>query len=74
MEKTHNNTVERLDRPSAYYQSKVLWPYALSIVDGLLTSLQSKRRRLNPEREDADRTEDPVDALKDATTLYVGNL
>ncbi|KAL3707767.1 nuclear cap binding complex subunit [Talaromyces marneffei ATCC 18224] len=50
----HYNTVERLDRPSAYYQSK------------------SKRRRYN-DRDD-DKHEDPNDSLRNATTLYVGNL
>ncbi|GAM35661.1 nuclear cap-binding protein complex small subunit [Talaromyces pinophilus] len=50
----HHNTVERLDRPSAYYQSK------------------NKRRRYN-DRDD-DKHEDPNDDLRNATTLYVGNL
>ncbi|EEH37088.1 nuclear cap-binding protein subunit 2 [Paracoccidioides lutzii Pb01] len=46
-------TIERLDKPSAYYLSK------------------NKRRKFG----DRDGTqEDPVDPLKDATTLYVGNL
>ncbi|KAL1977480.1 hypothetical protein VTN31DRAFT_339 [Thermomyces dupontii] len=55
---THNNTVSRLDKPSAYYQSK------------------SKRRRLELEglSDKADKIDDPVALLKDATTLYVGNL
>ncbi|KAI4288259.1 MAG: hypothetical protein L6R35_002483 [Caloplaca aegaea] len=55
------NTIERLDRPSAYYLGK------------------NKRRKFNRDRDDRDdreRTpEEPAeDPLKDATTLYVGNL
>ncbi|QKX59105.1 uncharacterized protein TRUGW13939_06236 [Talaromyces rugulosus] len=51
----HMSTVDRLDRPSAYYQGK------------------NKRRRYN-EREEAEKAEEQNDTLKDATTLYVGNL
>ncbi|KAL8996756.1 MAG: hypothetical protein Q9188_006490 [Gyalolechia gomerana] len=54
------NTVDRLDRPSAYYLGR------------------NKRRKFNKDhvgREDRERTpEAPEDPLKDATTLYVGNL
>ncbi|GAT30297.1 small subunit of nuclear cap-binding protein complex [Aspergillus luchuensis] len=49
-----HNTVERLDRPSAYYLGK------------------NKRRKFS--HDEAEKPEDPVDNLKDATTLYVGNL
>lgn len=49
------NTVERLDRPSAYYLGK------------------NKKRKYS--QDDADKVaEDPTDNLKNATTLYVGNL
>ncbi|KAF7594529.1 nuclear cap binding complex subunit [Aspergillus hancockii] len=49
------NTVDRLDRPSAYYVGK------------------NKRRKYN--QDDAEKpAEEPTDNLKDATTLYVGNL
>jgi nuclear cap-binding protein subunit 2 len=47
------NTVERLDRPSAYYVGK------------------NKKRRYNEEPEEP---KDPMEGLRDATTLYVGNL
>ncbi|KAK5956913.1 nuclear cap binding complex subunit [Knufia fluminis] len=50
------STVERLDKPSAYYAAK-------------------KRRR--SDREERDRDAQPKqeeDPLKDATTIYVGNL
>ncbi|KAL9024934.1 MAG: hypothetical protein Q9196_006146 [Gyalolechia fulgens] len=54
------NTIERLDRPSAYYLGR------------------NKKRKFNRDhvgREDRERTpEDTEDPLKDATTLYVGNL
>ncbi|KAK2794192.1 Nuclear cap-binding protein subunit 2 [Emmonsiellopsis sp. PD_5] len=52
------STLERLDRPSAYYISK------------------NKRRRYNERdgRDARDAPEDALDPLKDATTLYVGNL
>ncbi|RDL34353.1 Nuclear cap binding protein subunit 2 [Venustampulla echinocandica] len=55
------NTVDRLDKPSAYYQSR------------------NKRRKYDRENEDRDAKEktpeEPAeDPLKDATTLYVGNL
>ncbi|KAF7115399.1 hypothetical protein CNMCM5793_002215 [Aspergillus hiratsukae] len=49
-----HNTVDRLDRPSAYYIAK------------------NKKRKYS--HDDSERAEDPVDKLKDATTLYVGNL
>ncbi|KAH2547818.1 Nuclear cap-binding protein subunit 2 [Aspergillus fumigatus] len=49
-----HNTVERLDRPSAYYLAK------------------NKRRKYS--QDDSERAEDPIDKLKNATTLYVGNL
>ncbi|KAE8144864.1 small subunit of nuclear cap-binding protein complex [Aspergillus avenaceus] len=48
------NTVERLDRPSAYYMGK------------------NKRRKYSDDTEKP--REEPTDNLKDATTLYVGNL
>ncbi|KAI4106934.1 MAG: hypothetical protein L6R37_001933 [Teloschistes peruensis] len=58
-------TIERLDRPSAYYYGG---------------EFQNKKRKYNcdhgnRDRDDRDRTpEEPEDPLKDATTLYVGNL
>ncbi|KAI9822995.1 MAG: nuclear cap binding complex subunit [Thelocarpon impressellum] len=49
------NTVDRLDKPSAYYLAR------------------SKKRK--HDRDDRGRSpEEPEDPLKDATTLYVGNL
>ncbi|EGR46523.1 uncharacterized protein TRIREDRAFT_66012 [Trichoderma reesei QM6a] len=56
------STVERLDRPSAYYLSRVP-----------LMSLQNKRRRDRDDNGD-DAAEPAVDPLANATTLYVGNL
>ncbi|KAH8878573.1 nuclear cap-binding protein subunit 2 [Thozetella sp. PMI_491] len=59
------STVERLDRPSAYFNSR-----------------NKRRGRDNRDRDQRDDDEDgagqplpePEDPLKDATTLYVGNL
>ncbi|TGO84365.1 hypothetical protein BPOR_0513g00040 [Botrytis porri] len=54
------NTVDRLDKPSAYYQGR------------------NKKRRYERDGEDERRERTPEepadDPLKDATTLYVGNL
>ncbi|PYH95777.1 small subunit of nuclear cap-binding protein complex [Aspergillus ellipticus CBS 707.79] len=49
-----HNTVDRLDRPSAYYAGK------------------NKRRKYS--QEEPEKVEEPADNLKNATTLYVGNL
>lgn len=73
------NTVDRLDRPSAYFGGKV------SSIDSAAAARkpawrrtrlkdrpQNKRRRYNEEEEQ--QQEKPDDKLKNATTLYVGNL
>ncbi|KAL8774294.1 MAG: hypothetical protein Q9209_001045 [Squamulea sp. 1 TL-2023] len=53
-------TIERLDRPSAYYLGR------------------NKKRKFNRDRDDRNEREktpeEQEDPLKDATTLYVGNL
>ncbi|KAL9038425.1 MAG: hypothetical protein Q9180_003143 [Flavoplaca navasiana] len=53
-------TIERLDRPSAYYLGR------------------NKKRKFNRDRDDRDdrekTPEEQEDPLKEATTLYVGNL
>ncbi|CAO1603257.1 MAG: hypothetical protein L6R36_004153 [Xanthoria steineri] len=53
-------TIERLDRPSAYYLGR------------------NKKRKFNRDHDDQDdrekSPEEQEDPLKDATTLYVGNL
>ncbi|OBR13547.1 RNA recognition domain-containing protein [Colletotrichum higginsianum IMI 349063] len=66
MQVRHRNTVDRLDRPSAYYHNK---------------ASQNKRRRpdhrdaRDAEDEAASKNEPlPEDPLANATTLYVGNL
>ncbi|TKA67986.1 Nuclear cap-binding protein subunit 2 [Cryomyces minteri] len=58
---TRRNTVDRLDKPSSYAASK------------------NKRRKYNRDRDDEDgggreKTPEFEDKLRDATTLYVGNL
>ena len=50
------NTVDRLDKPSAYFNSR------------------NKRRRTDHRDEEEPPPEPADDPLKDATTLYVGNL
>lgn len=67
----HYNTVERLDRPSAYYQSKVPTSHHIKSIPALTRPSQNKRRRYN---DKDDKHEDPNDELRNATTLYVGNL
>ncbi|KAF2492925.1 nuclear cap-binding protein subunit 2 [Lophium mytilinum] len=61
MAPTTRNTVDRMDKPSSYAASK------------------NKRRKYNRDGDDGDRyqrerTPEFEDKLKDATTLYVGNL
>lgn len=64
-------TVDRLDRPSAYYHNRVRHSPRQNILQRANTS-QNKRRR---DRDgDEEITEPQVDPLADATTLYVGNL
>lgn len=36
--------------------------------------MQNKKRRYNQDRDEGDKPEDPFEPLKNATTLYVGNL
>ena len=68
------STVDRLDRPSAYYNNKVSldasWSYLCSTC---ADPWQNKRRR---DRDDEDEAppEPQTDPLAEATTLYVGNL
>ena len=71
-------TVDRLDKPSAYYLAKVCAPglHRVSCADGL-GFVKSKKRKFGrdrDERDDRSPEEAPEDPLKDATTLYVGNL
>ncbi|EQK97808.1 nuclear cap binding protein subunit 2 [Ophiocordyceps sinensis CO18] len=70
------STVDRLDRPSAYYQSRVRPPSDPGIAMGLRGSLrlQNKRRRDRDDDAVEENPEPAVDPLADATTLYVGNL
>lgn len=62
MRPAQRNTIDRLDKPSAYFNSK-----------------SNKRRRTDRDQRDGDdagyeKPEEQEDPLKDATTLYVGNL
>ncbi|KAK7726704.1 nuclear cap binding complex subunit [Botryosphaeria dothidea] len=59
MRQTTRNTVDRLDKPSSYAASK-----------------QRKRKyvHVDDNHEEREKTPDFEEKLKDATTLYVGNL
>lgn len=70
------STVDRLDKPSAYYQSRVsALGNALHLFELVRDTdpLQNKRRRDRDDEADAP-SEPPADPLANATTLYVGNL
>ena len=78
-----HNTVDRLDKPSAYYQGRVsryspvikstMRPNTVVIMRGI--EQNKKRKYSRDDEDDRERTpEEPEDNLKDATTLYVGNL
>lgn len=64
-------TVDRLDRPSAYYAGKVIIQRACCKPAMLILS-QNKKRKYS--YDDSDRPYDALDSLANATTLYVGNL
>jgi hypothetical protein len=72
------STVDRLDQPSAYFQGRVNMsalpfdPRQLLTMDGYL---QNKKRKFDRDsHDDAPQPQEPDDKLKDAATLYVGNL
>lgn len=74
---THaRNTVDRLDRPSAYYQGRVSYIWQIGI-DAYVFE-QKKKRTQDQEGDDKEKdtaVEDiDDDPLKNAATLYVGNL
>lgn len=80
------NTVDRLDKPSAYYLGKVCPPFSAYDMKYLWRGinanervlLQNKKRKFDRDRDDREEREktpeEQEDPLKDATTLYVGNL
>ena len=71
----HNtSTVERLDRPSAYYLGRVGLNVQRS-VECSNRSQNKKRRHGQDEPDDREQKQKKEEQeLKDATTLYVGNL
>jgi nuclear cap-binding protein subunit 2 len=69
-----HNTVDRLDRPSAYYLAKVRLQTAFGFDHFLIKSFEWQNKKRKYSQDDSERPEDPVDKLKDATTIYVGNL
>ena len=69
----HTSTVERLDKPSAYYLGRV--SPSLNLVSSQPDLQQNKKRKYGQEADDQNKeTRKEEEALKDATTLYVGNL
>lgn len=71
------STVDHLDRPSSYTVGKVGSPMnACHVVDARLTLFQKRRRYQRAPDDDTphEKSPEPEDKLKDATTLYVGNL
>ncbi|MCJ1433686.1 nuclear cap binding complex subunit [Xylographa pallens] len=75
------STVDRLDKPSAYYLGKVSiseFTPKTTMSWRPLTSGQNKKRKYDRDRDDREERErtpeQAEDPLKDATTLYVGNL
>ncbi|KAK3069049.1 hypothetical protein LTS18_000442, partial [Coniosporium uncinatum] len=79
---TTRNTVDRLDKPSSYAASKACGYIAAP--GAMLMDVQNKRRRFNDRnrgRDDHDdneggreKTPEFEGKLREATTLYVGNL
>ena len=70
-------TIERLDRPSAYYLGRVSlgFPEFTAALHLANLQYQNKKRKFGREDEDFGKADgEPEDPLKDATTLYVGNL
>ena len=67
------NTVERLDRPSAYYLGKVV-VHSEQNTHSLLTCPKNKKRRHDDRDGAQSPQQEPEDPLANATTLYVGNL
>ena len=74
---TLRNTVDRLDKPSSYTANKVPCFHNFEIK---FSTKSSKNRKRNRNQRDDDReggrekTPEFEDKLKNATTLYVGNL
>lgn len=71
MRDPNRTTVDRLDRPSAYYVGKV-FSRPVRCMSATLTDSQNKKRRYS--YDEGDRHDNPLDTLANATTLYVGNL
>lgn len=82
-------TVDRLDKPSAYFNSRVYTPPPPPLAPSVTTPscsanvpLAQKKRGGHHQRDRRDEDDDmgrqpeqpEEDPLKDATTLYVGNL
>lgn len=71
MQHTPRSTVERLDKPSAYYANK---SHKRRRTDSGYRGDRGEGDDTKDQQQEAQQPEDEVDLLKDATTLYVGNL
>lgn len=78
MSRTYRNTVDRLDKPSSYAASKVRSLSIRPLPGSSSLVVQNKKRKRyddrEEEREKREKTPEWEDKLKNATTLYVGNL
>lgn len=71
------STVDRLDRPSSYTIGKVrhsCFPFLTKTLDHKLNIDQKKRKYVRAPEDTREPSPEIEDKLKDATTLYVGNL
>ena len=66
------STIDRLDRPSSYATAKVRLHKPCSL--HTRTDASKQKRRKNRDDDERGPTPEVEDKLKDATTLYVGNL
>mgnify|MGYP001940386194 CR=1 FL=1 len=67
------STIDRLDKPSSYATAKV-GAATHDVRLAMLTFPQKRKRDRNTRDDDRGRSPSPEDKLRDATTLYVGNL
>jgi nuclear cap-binding protein subunit 2 len=67
------STIDRLDKPSSYATAKALTLPSPTPSSPTNTPFQKRRRNHSPELN-REATPEPEDKLRDACTLYVGNL
>ena len=67
-------TVDRLDKPSSYAAGKVFYFDFRLDNNNNFKGQSKKRRRRDDDENEREKSPDLEEKLKDATTLYVGNL